>query len=94
MYVMFAARGVLKMSNPPPPTNNSAGQGFAIFSDENAKPAHVAPPQTGDWASVPTKEKVNRENEKKAGKWSNQKVSYNCSVLRACGIIMVVGSYS
>lgn len=47
--------------------------GIQIFCDENQDPVSL-PPQTGQWTTVPKREVSNKENEKKAGVWTKQKV--------------------
>ena len=55
---------------------NNRGQTFQVFSDENQGAGEALPPQSGEWASIPSRSVSNRENEKQPGKWTGAKVTF------------------
>ena len=55
---------------------NNRGQTFQVFSDENQGAGGALPPQSGEWASIPSRSVSNRENEKQPGKWTGAKVTF------------------
>lgn len=62
------------MSGARPKINPQVGSsGIQIFCDENQDPASL-PPQTGQWSTVPKRDVTNKENEKKAGVWTKNKL--------------------
>ncbi|XP_045214958.2 mitotic checkpoint serine/threonine-protein kinase BUB1-like isoform X2 [Mercenaria mercenaria] len=64
--------GVLSGARPKIVPQVSSGE-IQIFCDENQDPASL-PPQTGQWTTVPKRDVTNKENEKKAGVWTKQKM--------------------
>lgn len=69
---VLGSAGVLTGARAKSKSNVMAG-GVQIYCDENNDPNSL-PPQTGQWATVPKQGVTNKENEKKAGVWTKQKV--------------------
>lgn len=57
-----------------PKTVQQVSGAIQIFSDENKEPSSL-PPQTGQYSTIPKREITNKENEKKPGVWTKQKLS-------------------
>ncbi|XP_021371994.1 mitotic checkpoint serine/threonine-protein kinase BUB1 beta-like isoform X2 [Mizuhopecten yessoensis] len=82
-HAKMASRGGLKMLGLAPP--QVQGQAFTVFNDENANPS--LPAEVGDWSEMPTQSVLHKENTKKAGVWTKQKIGYKGGVVpvRAVG---------
>ncbi|CAH1793208.1 unnamed protein product [Owenia fusiformis] len=66
-------KGLGRQSKPLHQSNTGAG--FTIFNDENSTSGNSLPPQTGEYVSVPTQSKSNRENIQTPSQWNKAKMS-------------------
>ncbi|KAL4240250.1 protein kinase [Mactra antiquata] len=57
--------------------NNNRSNNVQVYYDENSAPSvpDSLPPQTGEWSAIPKHSITNKENEKKPGVWTKQKIS-------------------
>ena len=87
MYVYYTGNAGVLSGARPKAAQQVGSKGIQVFCDENQAPGSLQP-QTGEWATIPSRPVTNKENEKKAGVWKNQKVLLRTSYKCVCQILL------